>query len=151
MSKTRKPRQPPAARRAGYIATIAFLLVSYWAVGRLVNWSWFPFITSEFSSVVTAIRVGIIAGLAVNVAYLVGDPRWLRALGEAVTSAVNAVVGVIVLREFPFAFSSHGWETLARVVLILGIVGSAVATVANLVRFVIALFTGDDEAAPAPA
>jgi hypothetical protein len=149
--KPRKPCKTTAARRAGYVAAIVFSLFWYWAVGRLVDWSWVPFITSDFPSVVPAIRVGIIVGVVANLAYLVRDPRWLRALGEAATSAVSAVVGVIVLREFPFAFSSHDWETLARVVIVIGIVCSMVAVVVNLVKFVISLFTGDDDGAPAPA
>ncbi len=147
MSKTSKPRQPPAARRAGYVASIVVFIVGYWAVGRLIDWSWVPFITSEFPDVVPTIRVGIIASIAVNVVYLVWDPRSLRALGEAVTSAFSTVIGIIVVREFPFDFSTSGWETLARIVMIVGIVCSAVAVVVNLVTFVIALFTEE----PSPA
>ncbi len=151
MPETSKPRKTLAARRVGYVATIAFFVVGYWAVGRFADWSWVPFITSDFPTVVPAIRVGIIVGLVANVAYLVRDPRWLRALGEAATSAVNAVVGVIVLREFPFDFSSHDWNTLARVFIVVGIVGSVVSVVVNLVKFVAALFSGDEEETPAPA
>ena len=149
MAKPAKARPGLAARRAGYVATIALFLLGYYAVGRFADWSGGPFITSGFPSVVPAIRVGIIVTLVVNVAYLVRDPRWLRALGEAATSAVNAVIGVIVLREFPFSFSTHGWETLARVVIFVGIICSVVAVAVNLVRFVVALFRGDDPADPA--
>jgi hypothetical protein len=130
------------------VAAIAFNLVGYWAVGRLVDWPGFSFLTSDFSSVVPALRVGIVAGLAVNIAYLVRDPRWLRALGEAVTSAISVVVSAIVLRAFPFDFSSSGWETTARVVLIFAIIGSAVSVVVSIVAFFLALFRGEDEAVP---
>ena len=154
MSEPRKPRKPRpslAARRAGYVAAIAFYLVGYWAVGRLVDWPGFSFLTSDFSSVVPALRVGIVAGLAVNIAYVIRDPRWLRALGEVVTSAISVVVSAIVLREFPFDFSSSGWETTARVVLIFAIIGAAVSIVVNLVVLVLALLGGEDEASPVTA
>jgi hypothetical protein len=149
MSEPRKPRKPRpslAARRAGYVAAIVFNLVGYWAVARLVDWPGFSFLTSDFSSVVPALRVGIVAGLVVNTAYLIRDPRWLRALGEVVTSAVSVVVAAIVLRAFPFDFSSPGWETTARVVLIFAIIGSAVSMVVNFVAFFVALFRGEDRA-----
>ncbi|MDH4354249.1 MAG: hypothetical protein OEW41_09740, partial [Actinomycetota bacterium] len=73
--------------------------------------------------------------VAVNVAYLAFDPRWFKALGDALTAAVSFVVTWAILVVFPFDFGTHAfdWAALTRIVLVVALVGSLVAVVVNLV------------------
>jgi hypothetical protein len=75
-----------------------------------------------------------------NVLYLVYDGPWFRSLGEAVTTAITFVVAVRMWQVFPFDFGGADvWVVLFRIALVVGIVGSAIAVVVNLVRTVRAI------------
>ena len=76
------------------------------------------------------------------------DQRWFRPLGEIVVTAIGLVALVRLWQAFPFAFDDQGvpWHLVVRWLLAIGMVGSAIGIVANLVTFVRALVTPDDEA-----
>jgi hypothetical protein len=145
--KTKK-RPLLAARRTAYIWAIAAFVVLWWVVGQLLEWNWLPFLTADFDYVVPWIRFSLAVGIALNVVYLVRDPRWLAAMGEAIISAVNAVVAIVLLWEFPFDFSAYDydWDRVARIVLIVAIVAGWVGAIVHLVRAILLLVAPPEEA-----
>ncbi|MFL6181982.1 MAG: hypothetical protein ACJ73J_06690, partial [Actinomycetes bacterium] len=82
-------------------------------------------------------NASMVVVIVVNGLYLIADPRWLRAIGEAVAAAVSFIAIASLLQVFPFDFSalSFEWQTLVRVMLVLALLGSAINLIANLVTF----------------
>lgn len=130
-----RPRPPRAARRVGYAVGAFVNGVLLWLVNVAPGWQAVPFLTSDFTDVLGLVNASIVAGLLAHVLYLVVDPPWLRSAGDLVVTSVGLVATVAVLRSFPFTFAgqSFDWEPVVRVLLWLGIVGSAIGIVAALV------------------
>lgn len=136
MAATRPRQRPPrSARRAGYLIGALLNGALLWLVNVSPGWQAVPFLTQEFDGVLPLVNLSIGVGLAANLVYVLSDPPWLRAMGEAIVPAVGLVPLVALWRTFPFAFEgqSFDWELVARILLALGIVGSAIAIVVAVV------------------
>lgn len=139
MTVTAAPRRPSvAARRFGYLVAIALQAVLLYLLNVRPGWQVLPFLSPDMRDVIGLLNASIGVGIGVNVLYLVSDPPWLRAAGDVVTSAVGMAVLVRLWQVFPFDFSgtSFDWALVARVLIVVGIVGSAIGIVAALVRWV---------------
>ncbi|KGM14928.1 hypothetical protein N867_14070, partial [Actinotalea fermentans ATCC 43279 = JCM 9966 = DSM 3133] len=148
-SKRRSARPSPAARRFGY-ALAALVNVAFWVVLHVwPGWQEASFLTAETTDVLPWVDAQIAVTIAANAVWLVADPRWLRALGEAVTAAVGLAAVARILSVFPFSFDDDGvpWDQLVRVALVVALVGTAIGVLANVVTFVRALRA--DDARPA--
>ena len=135
---SRKVRQPLAARRFGYLMSALVNAAILYAVNVWPGWDVLPFLTQDTEQVLPWVNASIVVGLVANVLYVVRDPRWFRALGEMVTTAVSVAALLRIWDVFPLHFDEGGfdWELLARILLGLGIVGTAIAFVVALVTFV---------------
>ena len=142
-------RPSPAARRFGY-ALAALLNVAFWVVLHVwPGWQEASFLSAETTDVLPWVDAQIAVSLAANAIWLVADPRWLRALGEAVTAAVGLAAVARILAVFPFSFDDDGvpWEQWLRVALVVALVGTAIGVLVNVVTFVRTLRA--DDARPA--
>jgi hypothetical protein len=135
---TREKRPGPATRRFGYMVSALvnaalLVLVNVWP-----GWETVPFLTDDTAAVVGIVNASILAGIAVNLALLVADPGWFKALGDLVTTGVGLAAVVRVWQVFPFDFGSSPvpWDTVTRVFLVIGIVGSTIGLVVAFVRLV---------------
>lgn len=139
---------PPAAsgRRAGYVATVIVNAVLLWISHQLLDWGWPRFLTDDFDEVLPIVSASFVAAIVANLAFVVYDPRWFSSLLEALTSAISLAAGIVVLRVFPFDFSSYArdWSWLVRTVIVVGIVATAITLVVHLGRLL-------DEATRAPS
>lgn len=133
-----KQRPSVAARRTGYLVSVAINAVLLYLVNRRPGWDALPFLTSDTELVLGLVNASLIAGVVANLVYLLTDPPRIRALGDLVTTAIGLVAMVRIWQVFPFSFDDDGfpWETLFRVALVVGIVGSAIAIVVALVGLV---------------
>lgn len=131
-------RRSPASRRLGYGIAIALNVVFIYLINEWPGWASVPFLTEDTSDVVPVINAGLVVSIVANAIYLIADPRWLRAIGDAVTATVSFIVTLVVLEVFPFDFSAYSfdWTLLVRVMLVVGLIGSTVAVIGNLVIFV---------------
>lgn len=109
------------------------VLVNQWP-----GWEALPFLTTDTRLVIGLVNASIIVSLAANLVYLAWDPRWLKTLGDAVTTAVGLLAMVRIWQVFPFEFAdgSVDWPLIAQVALGLGIAGVAIGIVANAVGLV---------------
>lgn len=132
-----KRRPSPAARRLGYLAAIAINVLLIFAINEWPGWREVSFLTDETTSVIPLVNAALVISVVINAIYLVADPRWLRALGEAVSAAVSFVVILVVFTVWPFDFSawSFDWTMLVQIMGVIGLVGSLVAVITNLVTF----------------
>lgn len=123
-------------RRIGYGTTILVDLLMLWIVGNLLDWGVLPFLTAEFDQVSRLIMVALVASMVAHASLLVSKRPRSGSLEQAVLAGINLWVALAVLRMFPFDFSRYrfDWEIVARILLVLAIVGAAVDLLASLSR-----------------
>ncbi|MBG0815533.1 hypothetical protein [Planomonospora sp. ID82291] len=127
-----------AARRFGYSVAVVVDTVLLYMINVAPGWQTVPFLTEETWQVLPMVNLSLAAGAVANLVYMICDPRWLRSLGDLVTTAISLIALVGILRVFPFAFGdpSVDWALVARSVLVVSVAGTAVAVVVHLVSFV---------------
>lgn len=136
--KERSPRQ----RRAGYVAAIIINLILLYVANNLLAWR-VPFITSEFVVPLQYLNISLIATAIANLLFFYYDPDWFLAISRTALNVIGVIVAYVFYTTFPFDFSSFGAEglftLLARIALILGIVGSVIGVIAEGVKFMQAI------------
>ena len=138
-------RRPSAAtRRAGYVAGALVNAVLLWLLHVWPGWEAVPFLTPDFATVLWLVDLSLVVTLALDLLYVVRDPRWLTAAGAVVTTAIGLAAAIRLLRVFPFDLGdSDVWPVVFRVLLWVAVVGAAIGVLANLVAFVRALSSSD--------
>lgn len=104
-------------------------------------------LTPEFADVLWAGYLGCATQIFGNLVLLANDAPLLRRLFELVFSAVGLLGVIVFYWVFPLDFSRFGeWvTTVARILLVLGIIGGGVGTLVGLVRLM-----GAEVPPPAP-
>jgi hypothetical protein len=139
MTVTEASRRPSVgARRFGYFVALLLEAALLYLLNVRPGWGVLPFLTDDMEQVIGLLNVSIVVGMAANALYLVHDPAWLKALGDLATTGVGIAVLVRFWQVFPFDFgdASFDWALLARIMIVLGIIGSAIGLVVALVRLV---------------
>ena len=136
--RTRR-RAGPVARRFGYLVAVAADLAVLYLANRWPGWDAVPFLTDETEDVIGIFNASVVVSLVVHTTYFIVDPLWLKAVGDLVTTMFGILVMGAVWRVWPFDFDDDwsGWGLLFHLLLLVGIVGSAIAaltTPAKLVR-----------------
>ncbi len=131
-------RAPSAGRRAGYVVDGMINAVLLWVAQHLLDWGWPSFLTSEFDDVLPIISLSFIVAIAFDIVLLIHDPPWLKALDDVVGAVVGFVAAWRTFTVFPFDFSEWGtdWSWLLRTILVVAMVGTAIAAVVGTVRLV---------------
>lgn len=132
-----KRRQTLGMRRSGYAIAIVVNVAFIFLINEWPGWSSVVLLTDETETVVPILNAALVISIVVNAIYLIADPRWLRAIGDAVTAAVSFIVILVALRVFPFDFTDYSfdWAMLVQVMLGVGLIGCLVGVIANLVTF----------------
>lgn len=127
-----------AARRFGYLLAAAINGFLLWCAHRLLDWEWPNFLTPEFDDLLPIVTVAFVVSIAVNLVLAWNDAGPRKSVANLVTSAFGFLAAVRTLRVFPFDFSAYAtdWSWLARMVVILAIIGTAIAFVVELVKLV---------------
>lgn len=120
------------ASRSGPLIGALVNAVLLWMVNARPGWDAVPFLTDETPRVLPLVNLSLAVGLVTNLVYLLsGGPR-MQAFGGLITASVGLVAAVRILRVFPFDLNQP-YSTVVRIVLVVAVVGSAIAIVANLV------------------
>jgi hypothetical protein len=128
-----RARRPSAgARRAGYGVAIGFSVALLIILNGSPGWQAIPFLTSSTDQVLWLVNLSLAAGMTANVAYLVHDSPGVKLPGDLVTTGIGLVTAIRIWQVFPFDLSS-GWSSAVRVLLVIGIAGSCVALVVQIV------------------
>jgi peptidoglycan biosynthesis protein MviN/MurJ (putative lipid II flippase) len=135
ITETKRPSR--ASRRAGYVVAAAINAALLWFIHVWPGWDAVPFLTADFETVLWLIDLSLVVTIALNLLYLVRDPRWLTAAGAVVTTAIGLVAAVRLLQVFPFDFGdSEFWPVVVRVLLWVAVIGAGIGIIANLVALV---------------
>lgn len=144
MTTTQTKRPSTASGRTGYVIAVVINAVFLWLIHVWPGWDVVPFLTADFETVLWLINLSIVVTIALNLVYLIRDPKWLTAAGAIVTTAVGLAAAVRMLQVFPFDFGdSDVWPLVFRVLLWVAIVGSVIGIIANVVTLVRAAQSGD--------
>lgn len=128
-------RAPRPARIVGYLVAATVQVVLLVLINVTPGWDALSFLTSETTEVLPAVNASLWAALVVNLLWVLADPRWFRALGDAVSAAVSFVAALTVWNIFPFDLDDT-WTSVVRVLVLLGVVGTAIGVVAGIVTCV---------------
>lgn len=137
MTTTHVPREWKAlGQRIGYGTTILVDLLMLWIVDNLLDWDVLPFLTAEFDQVSKLIMFSLVASMVAHASLLASERSRSGTLEQAVLAGINLWVAVQVSRLFPFDFSRYDfdWGMVARILLVLAIVGAIVDLVLSLSR-----------------
>ena len=150
MEQSASGRSSRTTRRIGYVLAIAVNIVLLVVANNVVEWGWFSWITEDLNGVLPIINVSLVASIVANAAYLAFDPPWLKGVAELGLQIISLIVTIRLLRVFPFDFSTDGWETLTRGLLIAVIVAIGLALIVQVVRLArMAVALDDPERRPA--
>lgn len=139
-TQNRQKASQPAGRRVGYVVAIIINAIGLYIVRNMLDWD-ISFVTSDFAKVEGIIASSLVATIVVNALFIFYDRRWFKGLGEALSQAVSIVATVRLLGVFPFDFSGWDgpWELVARAVLILAIIGTAISILGSVRNMVLGL------------
>jgi hypothetical protein len=136
MTTTVARRPSTARRRGGYVVAASINAVLLWLIHVSPGWDAVPFLTADFQTVLRLVDLSLVVTIALNVLYLIRDPRWLTAAGAVVTTAIGLAAAVRMLQVFPFDLGDSGiWPVVFRVTLWVAVVGSIIALIVNLITF----------------
>ncbi len=144
MEKEKDGAKARQSKRIGYIVAIIVNVIVLIILNQLLNWNIFPFLTQEFKEVLPLQNISLAATIIFNAGYLFYDPAWFTSLLGIVTNSLGLAVVIRYLSVFPFDFSSpdyssFNWTVLARVLLIIGLVGCIIGIIAEALKFAAAI------------
>ncbi|WP_199752317.1 hypothetical protein [Actinoplanes sp. ATCC 53533] len=133
ITKTVRSRPPRAARIFGYTIAAAVNFALLYLVNVRPGWGVVPFLTADTRQVLVLFNLSLVAGIATNLAYVLYDaPRW-KALWDLVANGISLAVLIKVWAVFPFAFDAQEWTLVTRTLLIIAMVGTAIAILAQAI------------------
>lgn len=127
--------------RSGSLGSAIVNALLLYGINMWPGWQVLPFLTADMSRVLDLINASLIAGIIVNLVCVVIHARTLVALGNLVVIGFGVAAMLRLWEVFPFDFGTgwSGWPVLVRVLLVLGIVGSAIGAVVEVVNLFRAL------------
>lgn len=144
-------RRSRTSRRVDYVVAAAVNLGILWVAQHLLEWGWPAFLTDSFDELLPIVTLSLAASVVVNLLWAWRDPAWFRHVGQIGLNLIGLAVAVRTWQVYPFDFTDYAgvWEPFTKVLIVLSIVGMAVATAVELVRLVIDAGT-DEEPRRAP-
>ena len=125
-------------RKVGYAIAIVLNGLLLYVVNNVLAWGWFPWLTDDFEQVLPILNVSIVVTMVVYTVFLVYDPKWFKTVADIVTTSFSIAVFIRTWQVFPFDFSAYdfNWEAMVRVVIVLGLIGTSIAVIVNVVLLV---------------
>ena len=141
----REARRDKDRSVGSYIASVIGNAIVLFLVNKVPEWD-LRFITDGYTAVLWAMNLSLIVQIAGNALLVFFHPRFLHYLGQTVFSAVSLLSIIILAAVFPFDFAyvAGVLNTLVRIALIVGAVGTGISIVVNLFRAVGSLLRRND-------
>ena len=105
---------------------------------NILSWGLFPWLTSEFEDLLPVVNIVLGFNIVLNLVYMAYDERKFKAVTQIVVNVMAIGVVVLTWQIYPFDFSAYdfpvdisafdlSWDLLARFVLGVAILGTAIA------------------------
>ncbi|MBN2324093.1 MAG: hypothetical protein JXQ30_10190 [Spirochaetes bacterium] len=137
-----KAAKKPKNRISNYIPSIIFNIALLVVLNKIPDWN-IVFITESYPDILRAVNTALIVHIAGNLILIFIHPLVIHHLANAFFSIFSLIAAWVILSVFPFDFSEivgYWLNTLVRVCLIIGVVGSAISIVVHVVKAVFAVF-----------
>ena len=121
--------------RGGNVGSALVNAAMLWGINIWPGWQVLPFLTSDMTRVLGIINASLTAGIVVNLVFVVIRNRGIMALGNLVVLGIGLAAVLRLWEVFPFDFgdSWSGWPVVVRVLLGLGIAGSIIGALVEIV------------------
>ena len=121
--------------RGGNVGSVLVNAGLLWGINIWPGWTVVPFLTTDMERVLGIVNASLTAGIIANLVFVVIRNRGVMALGNLVVLGIGLAATLRMLGVFPFDFgdSWSGWPVVVRVLLVLGIVGSIIGAVVEIV------------------
>lgn len=121
--------------RGGNVVSALVNAAMLWGINIWPGWQVLPFLTADMTRVLGIINASLIAGIVANLVFVVIRNRGIMALGNLVVLGIGLAAVLRVWEVFPFDFgdSWSGWPVVVRVLLGLGIAGSIIGALVEIV------------------
>lgn len=122
--------------RSGNLGSAVVNALLLWGINNWPGWHVLPFLTTDMVRVLDLINASLIAGMVVNLVFVLVRARALMAIGNLVALGFGMAATIRLWEVFPFDFggSWSGWPVVVRVILVVGIVGAVIGAVVELVN-----------------
>ncbi len=130
----------------GHLIAIAVNLVLLYVVRNLGEWDVLSFLTDDYDQVIGPLSVSIIATIIGRAIRIVFPGRRIGLLIDGVVTVFGFYALLRVFQVFPFDFDPDGfrWDLVARFVLIVGLLGSAIGILVTPLRLLQRAMPTDD-------
>jgi peptidoglycan/LPS O-acetylase OafA/YrhL len=118
-------------QKSEYISAIIVGLIFLYVVNNLLNWHIY-FITNSFNEVLWIINLSIIATIIGNALLLLYSPERLRHVVKIIINIISFIAVYIVYKVFPFNFYNSFYNWGFNILLILAMIGIAIATIVEI-------------------
>ncbi|MDQ0731188.1 hypothetical protein [Arthrobacter sp. B1I2] len=127
--------------RGGNVGSAIVNALLLYGINIWPGWQVLPFLTADMARVLDLINASLIAGIIVNLVCVVIRARALMALGNLLVIGFGLAAMLRLWEVFPFDFGDgwSGWPVLVRVFLVVGIVGSVIGAIVEVVNLFRAL------------
>ena len=121
--------------RGGNVGSALVNAAMLWGINIWPGWQVLPFLTSDMTRVLGIINASLTAGIVANLIFVVIRNRGIMALGNLVVLGIGLAAVLRLWEVFPFDFgdSWSGWPVVVRVLLGLGIAGSIIGALVEIV------------------
>ena len=121
--------------RGGNVGSALVNAAMLWGINIWPGWQVLPFLTSDMTRVLGIINASLTAGIVANLIFVVIRNRGVMALGNLVVLGIGLAAVLRLWEVFPFDFgdSWSGWPVVVRVLLGLGIAGSIIGALVEIV------------------
>jgi hypothetical protein len=111
-----------------YLFTIIFNLILLYIFNNLLNWHVY-FITTALNEILWIINLAIIITIIGNFLLLLYHPEWLRHLTKMILNIFSFIAVYYLYKVFPFNFHNSFLNWGLSILLILGLIGLAIAII----------------------
>jgi hypothetical protein len=121
--------------RGGNVVSALVNAAMLWGINIWPGWQVLPFLTADMTRVLGIINASLTAGIVVNLIFVVIRHRGIMALGNLVVLGIGLAAVLRMWEVFPFDFGGSwpGWPVVVRVLLGLGIAGSIIGALVEIV------------------
>lgn len=128
--KTKKKGFPTMYRKKSkkseYIISIIFSLICLYIVNNLLAWH-VPFLKESWTAPLWILNVSLVFSILTSFILLFYDRNWLKGSLRIIANVISLAFLITFYVVFPLDIS-EGWTLLVRILLIIALIGTAIAT-----------------------
>jgi len=133
------------ARRFGYAVAVGINVLLVVVVNNILSWGWLPWLTPEFEKLLPVINLALVVNIVLSLIYMAHDGPPFKAATQIIVNLIAIAILVRTLQVYPFDFSAYDfpidisafdltWDLVARLLIGLAILGTAIAVVTETTK-----------------